>query len=305
MPILAYIPSYFSETLASHSVDDSDESDQGTRCKGCEGDKCVNQLTTEREQLIVDLEEATNNAECLANQNQELELEVNYVILNVINHILTPLFCSHFPSFLQTPLVEHCICSFSVSCFLAFDICYLANRQSCADEVSLLEEIGQDGIFGGPIHLQTDRDSADEQTDIPEYMTPQMLPPAKPTGFIDAPKLEYLEQEVGRVCTLEETIASLMEQLDVTNSECDDLHSELFTSRAQVKLKEKECSCYSNSLEEKREENLSLERQLISLIEQKVVLSEETAAYEIDVSCLLKSNINKKLQTEEHTSLEN
>ncbi|KAI6650331.1 hypothetical protein LOD99_6008 [Oopsacas minuta] len=288
--------------------------------KVCEGDKCVNQLTTEREQLIVDLEEATNNAECLANQNQELELEVTWHKDELIdtreslNHLQKQF---EFESLKQTV-------------------------QSCADEVSLLEEIGQDGIFGGPIHLQTDQESADEQTDIPEYMTPQMLPPAKPTGFIDAPKLEYLEQEVGRVSTLEETIASLMEQLDIANSECDDLHSELFTSRAQVKLKEKECvemrdklleldtdrdrmrnkinkarvklskvanekqmleercSCYSNSLEEKREENLSLERQLISLIEQKIVLSEEIAAYEIDVSCLLKSNINKKLQTEEH-----
>ena len=65
-------------------------------------------------------------------------------------------------------------------------------------------------------------------------MTPQMLAPAKPTGFKGEPKLELLEVEVERFNSLESTISSLMEQLNGANEECADLNSELFTTRAQV-----------------------------------------------------------------------
>ena len=50
-------------------------------------------------------------------------------------------------------------------------------------------------------------------------MTPQMLAPAKPTGFKAAPNLELLEVEVERVNALESTISSLMDQLSAANDE--------------------------------------------------------------------------------------
>ena len=67
-------------------------------------------------------------------------------------------------------------------------------------------------------------------------MTPQMLAPAKPTGFKAAPNLELLEVEVERVNALESTISSLMDQLSAANDECADLNSELFTTRVQVSI---------------------------------------------------------------------
>ena len=41
------------------------------------------------------------------------------------------------------------------------------------------------------------------------------------------------------------------------------------------------CREYSDCLEAKSEENVSLERQLIILIEQKIALVEEISAYEV------------------------
>ena len=63
--------------------------------------------------------------------------------------------------------------------------------------------------------------------DIPEYLGPQMVPPPKPAGLMETRELEYFEMEVEKISCLEE-------QLEAANDECAELHSELFTSRAQV-----------------------------------------------------------------------
>ena len=61
-----------------------------------------------------------------------------------------------------------------------------------------------------------------------------MVSPAKPVGFEKSPELVYLEIEVERISGLEGTVTSLMEQLESISDECAELHSELFTTRAQV-----------------------------------------------------------------------
>ena len=61
-----------------------------------------------------------------------------------------------------------------------------------------------------------------------------MVPPPKPAGLMETRELEYFEMEVEKISCLEGTVTSLMEQLEAANDECAELHSELFTSRAQV-----------------------------------------------------------------------